>query len=344
MPNEPAKRWAGLILGLAAALAGCDGPPPTIAPRATLRGHAKDVDAVAFRPDGRALASRGGDSVRVWDVASAKEVASFPQDGAEFGGLAYSPDGRSLAANDKDGAEVRDLAAGPVAQPTRLARPKRTEVFSGDSASYGWGLAYSPDGKTLAGGGSNQGSDGYTTLWDLASGSGVDIGQHAGPACSVAFSPDGQFLASKSIGGRLELWDAASRTLADVIQAGQSFQAPACFSPDGRRIASVGADRRVQLWDVKTGDPSTSLKGHLKAVLGLAFHPGGLILASSDAGGTIFLWDIAARKPVAQCQGHQGKAWSVAFSPDGRTLASGGEDRTVRLWDVAEAAALAVPK
>ncbi len=332
-----------LTVALCGALAGCDGPPPTVASREVLKGHERDVVALAFAPDGKTLASRGGDAVKVWDMMALKEVASFPRDGTDFGGLAFSPDGRSVAADDpKLGATIWDL--GSKGEPTRLPRPKRTEVFGSDASTYGWGLAYSPDGKTLAGGGSNLGADGYVTLWDLATGAGVDLGLHSGPVSSVAFSSDGRLLASKSIGGKIEVWDVESKIKRDDIAAGQSFQAPVCFSPDGKRIASVGDNRLVKLWDVATGDPSTTLKGHLKGVLALAFHPGGRVLASSDAGGTIFLWDIANRRPLAQCLGHAGKVWAVAFSPDGRTLASGGEDHTVRLWDVPRSVAPAPPR
>ena len=339
MPADPRPRPCPRPFALAlilAVLAGCDGPPPSLPERAALIGHAREVTSIAFAPDGKTLASRGGDAVKLWDLAGSVEVASLAADGSEFGSVAFSPDGQTLAATlPARGAVAWDVAS--RREKATYSHPPRPASPSSGTLSYGWGLAYSPDGATLAGGGSNGGQDGFVTLWDVATGRGTDLGSHRSPVASLAFSPDGKALASKSMGGAIEVWDLATRAERAVIRSGPSYLAPVCFSTDGRALASAGDDRRIKLWDVATGDQLKVLKGHTKAVLSAAFHPGGNALASGDAGGTVFVWDLATQSPIARLTRHQGKVWAVAFSPDGKILASAGEDRSIRLWDVSKA-------
>ncbi len=325
---------AALTLALGLGLvAGCGGPPPSVFEQAALKGHTKEVVALAFAPDGRSIASRGPDAVKVWDVAARRESATFPSDGSDFGGLAFSTDGTTLAANrSAAGAVAWDLATGR--ERAAYSYPSAGIGRPADPNSTGWGIAYSPDGRTLAGGGGYSGEQGFVTLWDVATGAGIELGPYPRPVTTVAFRPDGMTLASGSMGGAIDLWDVPSRTRRRRIEAGRSYLAPVCFSPDGRTLAAATDDRWVRLWDVDSGREVGSLKGHLKGILSVAYHPEGRFLASADSGGTLFLWDVPGRRTVARLMGHQGKIWAVAFSPDGKTLASAGEDRSVRLWDV----------
>ena len=332
--SRPIARVAPLLLGLAL-LSGCDGPPPAIVERAALIGHTREISSVAFTPDGKTLASRGADAVKLWSLAGGKELASFEGDGSEMGTVTFSPDGSTVATTlSGKGAIARDVASKRVHQT--YLHPTRSESASGGPAGHAWGLAYSPDGKTLAGGGTTGGVTGFVTLWDTAIGTGAVLDQPGGPVTSVAIASDGKTLAAKGLGESIVLWDLARRAERRTILVGRSFGAPVAFSPDGKTLASAGEDRRVKLWDAATGGEVAALKWHLKAVLSAAFHPGGKLLASGDAGGKILLWDLRLRNPIARFDGHQGKVWSLAFSPDGRMLASAGEDCIVRLWDVGE--------
>ena len=101
---------AGMVMGLVAGwlLVGCDGPPPAVDERAGVDGHATEVVALAYTPDGQSLVSRGSDRIKVWDDATLQERASFASDGSDFGALAVSPR-RPVARRDAGGARGGDL-------------------------------------------------------------------------------------------------------------------------------------------------------------------------------------------------------------------------------------------
>jgi WD40 repeat protein len=149
----------------------------------------------------------------------------------------------------------------------------------------------------------------------------------------VAFSPDGQTLASGSEDQTVRLWDVKTGQVRASLQGHTDGVNAVAYSPDGQTLASGSADRTVRLWDVNTGQVRASLQGHTDGVNAVALSPDGLTIASGSYDQTVRLWDVNTGQVRASLQGHTGGVMSVAFSPDGQTLASGSADRTVRLWD-----------
>jgi WD40 repeat protein len=92
---------------------------------------------------------------------------------------------------------------------------------------------------------------------------------------SVAFSPDGQWLASGSSDNTVKVWDASSGGLTRSLAGHQGSVRSVAFSPGGRGLASGSDDRTVKLWDVSTGTLNRSLEGHHNWVRSLAFSPDG---------------------------------------------------------------------
>jgi roadblock/LC7 domain-containing protein len=285
------------------------GPSPTPALRTVIETGSA-VHGLAFGPDGRSVATAGGNDhiARIWDCVTGELVTVLPGDSV-VSAVAFSPDGSLLAT---------DSTIWTVATATRS--------HSLDGSHYG--VAFNRQGTLLAVAGGYSVNEGVR-LFDPATGRLVrELTDDY--ASAVAFSPDGRTLAAAAgYRGTLVQFDVATGKRLQSYAGGGG--APA-FSPDGRLVASAGPSALV-VWEAATARPVLSLTGGGGLDLPV-FSPDGRLLGTAGNDLTVRLWEVRSGALVTEFPGHTDRVTGLAFSPDGAHLASAGTDRTVRLWPV----------
>ncbi|HVL13516.1 MAG TPA: sigma-70 family RNA polymerase sigma factor [Gemmata sp.] len=285
-----------------------------------------DIEAVAFAPDGKTIATKRNFSVYLHDAATGRETGRIEYPSANpystTDVLAFSPDGKRVVVAAAEGKALHliDVAKGEVIHTL----PHAHVVFA---------ATFSPDGRHVAGGGYDSDKNVYfARLWD------ANTGREArrfafgdGGIRCLAFSADGATLAIGGDGGRtltVKLFDAKTgeERLKIAFPDARSVRSLA-ISPDGKTVAASGG-ASTRLFDAATGKEKVKID---RKAIGLHFAPDGSSLVGAVAG-AIYVWDAATGKPLTP-EGGDSVVGQIELSADGKRMVTRGQDGDAHLWD-----------
>ncbi|MEU7908539.1 NB-ARC domain-containing protein, partial [Actinoplanes sp. NPDC049118] len=346
----------------------------TGAQRAKLTGHSDRVTSVVIDPGSGWVATTSDDrSVRVWDVTTGREQRRLVISTDWVRSVAIAPSGTWLAVagwslriwNPNTEEQRTDfisrfdellnaIAISPDETWLASAGDDRTvkiwNVATGEEQALLQGhidpvnaVNIAPDGTWLA----TASSDWSVRVWDAvanpnpgrgkadrAYAGGRSIGERSKWYFDVAWSLDGEWLATGSTDSSVQFWNAATgeQRHNSVDQAGRTGRVNAvAISPDGTWSATAGWS--VRIWDAKREVQRTEILGHIGRVFAVAIASNGTYLATGGDDRTVRIWDAVTGAERRTLVGHADRVNSVAVAPDGSWLASASSDRTVRIWD-----------
>ena len=239
---------------------------------------------VAFSPDGKTILSRCGQQVIcLRDATTYTEIRRLEIPGHWANIAVFSPDGHTLA--------TLLLYRSLMVRLWDVDTDTEIGILWGHIGEVS-GVAFSPDGGTLASAGS---VDATVRLWDVDTQTEIAILRgHTGWVKGVVFSPDGKTIVSGSHDPTGRLWDVDTQTEIAILRGHTGWVNSVAFSPDGKTIVSGDQHGTVRLWDVATQTGNGRLQGHTTAVNSVAFSPSGKTVASGGDDGTVLLWHITS--------------------------------------------------
>jgi WD40 repeat protein/serine/threonine protein kinase len=285
----------------------------------------------------------------------------FPHE-AVIRAVAFRPDGAEMVTASYDGIVRRWDASSCRSSGPDLRYPGQLNC-----------IAYSPDGKTLAVGGSRG-----VQLWRAEDGQVLQSLEGIGTAYSVVYSSDGRLLATGGSDAKVRFWHAASAEPAGEVSVSRTIRAAAftpdnatlvvgcedgkvhfidvaarqllssrgqccakhehpiyalAISPDGSLLLTGSADETASLWDLKTGQRRGGRFLLHGAVNAVAFHPTRNVFVTTSAYQTS-TWDVATGQRVGEPITHESSVCAIALHPDGQSLLAGGFDKAARLWEM----------
>ncbi len=313
--------------------------------------HADRVNALAFSPDGRFLASAARDgTVKVWSLDNGHERVCYrghlqqaddptrrdPSGGTNVfrvSDLAYHPSGQTIASVCGNQVHLWDAGSGQLVRVVVQLKTDRPLKC----------VAFHPQGHLLAIGG----DDGVVRVVETDTGKGV----FTSPARSarmerVVWDASGGMIVAGDSNAQLAAWAVPGGRLLLGIQAVEQGEVLGLAVAAGQRGVVSGRNGKIHVLHLPGPSPQDNDRaglrdgedfiGHEGAVYAVTVSRDGKYLLSGGADRTVRYWDFASRRLLRTFQGHGKAVTAVAFSPDGRWGASGGDDGEILLWPLQE--------
>ncbi|MCX5827588.1 MAG: caspase family protein [Deltaproteobacteria bacterium] len=309
-------------------------------------GHTHNVTSVAFSPDGRYAISGSIDkTLKLWDIATGREIRTFSGITDRVTAVVISPDGRYALSGDEG-------VTGNI-KLWNILSGKLIRTFSGHEGGMG-AIAFSPDGKHILSAGGIP-SDKTLKLWDVATGREIRTFRGStAPVTSIAVTPDGKYIISgswdnsvtpsqepdgtfieakaKSTDNTIRVWEIATGRQVKAFHKSGGWVSTIVITPDGKYVISGHYEDSARMWEIASGRQVKVFD--VGGVSSIAISPNGKYALF---GGVMEmkLWDIAVGREIRAFKGLEGWVRSIAFSPDEKYVLSGDDSTTPKLWDIA---------
>ena len=339
----------------------------------TIRGHHDSVRWVERSPDGRLLASASNDgTIKLWEIPTAPEVVKL----RERRGIAWGPDSnqfvsgqphtKSMLVTDIVGNRIDEVSLGEEGTDSHLAvdwsrdgqriagvrngvvtvvdvGSQTKHTFATDLNPATW-IQWCNDNQRLLV--VDSGNRNEIQVYDASNGDRLLTIQGRATGYSVAWSPDGQFIAGVSLApqsqvdsldvrrrplGRVTIWDATTGEI--FVELPATGTNGVAWHPNGDLLATVGDGEAVKVWNVAEATKAYELHGHRGWIGSVAWNHDGSRLATADGTGSIKIWDPNQQLELLHLQASSDKQMYLQWSPDGRKLASWAYGNRVRIWD-----------
>jgi serine/threonine protein kinase len=291
-------------------------------------GHTGQVYCIAFTPDGTLALSGGQDkTLRVWDVATGKQLRLIDTANSQVTGLTIAPDGERILFGCLGNKAVEGFHLWDLQKDKLLDRLPGGETWSNCAG-------FSPDGhRAIVDGHGNQ-----LQVWDLEKRKVIGNIVSAGWITDFAVSADFRRVITFSQWRPFAcLWDVETRQGLPSLHGGHTDNiGSVAISADGRLAATGSKDRTICLWDLESHKVLHNFLGHRDHVTSLTFSPDSKQILSGSSDQTVRVWDVASGGEIAQYKGHEDKITCLAISHDGCKALSGGSEGTLRMWRLKE--------
>ena len=295
-------------------------PFTTFAQEHTIFRHGSSVQTLAYSPTNPSLIASAGTNgeIKLWDLQN-DTVTTLRGHVDQVNAMTFSPNGRWLVSGSDD----YTFRVWDVSQRIEI---RHLQHISDRTRSQIKAVAFSPNGRHLATAGV------HVKFWDTRNWSEISTLRHDEWIWTVAFSPDGNLIATGDASGQVHVWNVQSQRTVTQLRADPRTVYTVQFSSNARILASAGYKGQIQLWDTQNwGHLGTLRVG--ATVHTIRFSPDSRLLASTGYE-AVNLWGVDTGEKNGTLTSHSGWVKATDFSSDGGALISGGEDGTLRIWDI----------